>query len=140
MHLKEHHAARRYTLRVSRRDGAVHVTMPKGADRCQAISLVAANLEFIGRERNRLAPPVPFAPGALVPMDGHDITLVRGGDKGPATRYDPERRELAVKGEGNRFAWRTEQWLRETARRRLIDQCTHYSELVGLAPCRISLR
>ncbi len=71
--------ARRYSLRVSRLDGRVTLTLPSRASEAKAMAFAREKAEWI---RVRLADmPVPVVPevGAIIPVEGVPFRVSRGG-------------------------------------------------------------
>ncbi|MFV0361256.1 M48 family metallopeptidase [Tropicimonas sp.] len=71
-------AARRYSLRVSRLDGRVTLTMPRHASRRKGIAFATQKAEWIRRKLAEQAAPVPVGIGSSLPVDGVTVTLKRG--------------------------------------------------------------
>ena len=91
--------ARRLSLRVSRLDGRVTLTLPKGASRRHALSFVEDKADWIRRHlADRPDAEVPM-PGGLLPFRGTDHPVVTGagrsvrlvGGRIEVPHRDPER-------------------------------------------------
>ena len=67
--------ARRMTLRVSRRDGAVVLTVPPGLPIAEAIAFVDSRRQWLARVRAELPAPQRAVFGAVLPVEGTGLVL-----------------------------------------------------------------
>ena len=128
--------ARRFSLRVSRLDGRVTLSMPARAPETEALRFAA---EKAGWLRTVVAAAVPRAGvgfGATVPFEGRAFVL------GPAAV-----RAVRIEGEAMlappdpaRLGARVEAFLKFAARRRLQAACETHAAAVGRRFARITLR
>ena len=93
--LRRSKQARRMTLRVSRLDGRVTLTVPRGVSEREAAGFVRAKADWIARAKSDVADEVVVKQGAEVPVEGQFRRIVAGisrraviGDtiEAPATR------------------------------------------------------
>ena len=70
--------ARRVSLRIDARSGAVVVTLPLRAGRPAGVALLATHAAWVRERLSALAPHIPFQPGAELPLGGlpHVLRLV----------------------------------------------------------------
>jgi len=130
--------ARRVSLRIDPRDGAVVVTLPLRAGRPAGVALLMDHADWITSRLAALPGAVPFQEGALVPVDGveHRIRHM------PALRGSAwlEAGELQVAGDPAFLARRVADFLRAEARRRLSAMVAEKAALSGLKPSRITVK
>jgi predicted metal-dependent hydrolase len=144
--VRRHPKARRLTLRVSRTQHAVILTMPRSSDLREADRFLLRNRDWV-RERLECVPePVPLVEGAAFPLRGvpHEIAfepaqrgagvveiVARAGRRVPV---------LIVRGAAEHAPRRLRDWLYAEAARDLQLAVTRYAKEIGAKPLRITLR
>jgi predicted metal-dependent hydrolase len=144
--VRRHPKARRLTLRVSRTQHAVILTMPRSSDLREADRFLLRNRDWV-RERLECVPePVPLVEGAAFPLRGvpHEIAfepaqrgagvveiVARAGRRVPV---------LIVHGTQEHAPRRLRDWLYAEAARDLQLAVTRYAKEIGVKPQRITLR
>ena len=131
--------ARRVSLRVDARTGHVVVTLPPRATQRDGLRLLATHADWVQDRLRRLPEPVPFAPGATVPVDGIDRSIIhdRTGRGGGAWLAEDG---LHVSGEAEFLPRRVADWLRREAARRFAAAAAESAARAGLAPGRVSVK
>ena len=66
--------ARRLSLRVSRLDGRVSLTMPRGASEKQALSFLSDREDWLRRHLDDVRPAQRVEPGGVVQYKGDQLT------------------------------------------------------------------
>ncbi len=131
--------ARKVSLRVDARSGAVIVTLPPRASRASGLALLQTHADWLRAHLDKLPGPVVFHDGAELPFCG---TLRR-------VRHAPELRggawlegddTIVVTGEAMFLPRRLGDFLRAEARSRLGALATAIGRPLGLAPRRISIK
>lgn len=126
--------ARRITLRVSRIDGRVTLTLPLRAPKADALDFARSREDWIRRSLARRPGIVQVAIGVEIPVEGVMHRIVpgtgRGVVPGPGQIAVPEAAAPA----------RLQAWLRERARERLTAAADHYAAALGRPYARITLR
>ncbi len=142
--VRRHHAARRFTLRVSKTRRAVVVTMPTRARVDEAGTFLNKHIDWVRERLGNVPDGVPFAPGALIPVRGkpHRITpvpVVRGA---PVVVQDGSGAmpRLLVAGRVEHVPRRLRDWLLEEAKRDLDERVTFHAKVLGVRARRICLR
>lgn len=134
--LKRSARARRFSLRVSRLDGRVTLSMPLRAREAEAMAFAKAQEQWI---RDTLA-AMPVAAGvgigALVPVEGRMLRLVQGGGRGVRVVGDT----LVVAGDPAVAGARAGAFLKALARERLVAASDRYAAEIGRKVARITLR
>ena len=130
--------ARRVSLRIDPCGGAVVVTLPLRAARGAGVALLMNNADWVTDRLARLPDAVPFADGALVPIDGrpHRIRHMQGARGGAWVEAD----ELRVSGAPEFLRRRVRDFLRVEARRRLTALVTTKAARIEATPRRVSVK
>lgn len=130
--LRQSARARRLSLRVSRLDGKVSLTMPRGMARRSAEQFLAQKADWV--RRNVADGPRAWQPqlGALIPVEGHSCRVVEGrpGLHPGEIRVLPDRP----------VAPQVAALLKDRARTRLVPACDRHAAAVGRSYARITLR
>ncbi|MDJ0858541.1 MAG: SprT family zinc-dependent metalloprotease [Dinoroseobacter sp.] len=128
--------AKRFTLRVSRLDGRITLTVPPRAPHSEAIAFVKSQADWIRRHLDRHAPAERIRFGARVPVEGRLAKIVptdaRRGDLAGDLIEVP--RKAASPGA------HVEALLKAFARDRLEASSTHYAQALGRNYNAITLR
>lgn len=146
--VRRHPAARRMTLRVSRTNHVVIVTVPTQCNDTDAQGFLKSNLDWVKKRLDDLPSPTRLKNGCEMPLRGvvHRIvfTGVRSGRgarvvtrvAGGAGRLP----ELHVSGDLEHASRRLADWLFAEARRDLDAAVSHHARRLNLAPKRIAIR
>ncbi|MEO1579853.1 MAG: SprT family zinc-dependent metalloprotease [Pseudomonadota bacterium] len=127
--------ARRLSLRVSRLDGQVTLTMPRFAPEREGVAFLREREDWLRGHLADIAPATDVAIGAAVPFGGEDLPVVAGPGRGcrrekcqiivnPARPVGPQVKAL----------------LREEARRALATASDRYAASLGRSYSRLTLR
>lgn len=136
--LKRSARAKRFSLRVSRVDGKVTLTLPPRGREADALRFLHDHEQWLREAVTRLgafAPQTP-APGTQIPIEGQMLTIESG--PGRSIRIQDDR--LILPGDPQQAAPRIAAFLRVLARDRLARASSHYAGLVGRDYSRLSLR
>ena len=130
--------ARRVSLRIDPRGGAVVVTLPPRAGRMAGMALLMDHANWVAERLAALPGAIPFADGALVPLHGTDhrirhVPLGRGG-------VWVERGEILVAGEAAFLPRRVADFFRAEARRRMSALVAAKAEVAQVQPCRVTVK
>lgn len=86
--LRRHAGARRMTLRVSRRDGTVTLTLPRRMPQSQAQAFLHEQGDWLARTLAGLAPPRLARFGAVLPVEGRGLVLTPAAVRAPQVQGD----------------------------------------------------
>ncbi|MBN8630364.1 MAG: M48 family metallopeptidase [Rhodobacterales bacterium] len=138
VHLKRSARARRFSLRVSRLDGKVTLSMPLRAREGEALAFLKGHEGWL-RETLQAMPASALRPvgiGALIPVEGRELLLSPGTGRG--IRVEDDR--LLVPGDPATAGVRVAAWLKVLARDRLARASTRYAGLVGRSYSTLAIR
>ncbi|SFT98597.1 M48 family metallopeptidase [Sedimentitalea nanhaiensis] len=126
--------ARRITLRISRLDGQVTLTLPPGVPDSEALAFARSKQDWIRDHLEARVEPTDVGVGTEIPIEGalHRVVAAQG------RRVTVREGEIAVPPDaaGRRLAG----WLRELARDRLTAASDHYAAALGRPYARMTLR
>jgi predicted metal-dependent hydrolase len=130
--------ARRISLRIDPRAGAVVVTLPPSAERGAGMALLATHAEWVADRIAALPGRVRFEPGAVVPLSGASHVIrhlpeMRGGAWAEAGT-------IWVTGTAEFLPRRVADFLRAEARRKLSRLATEKAALLGARIRRIAVK
>lgn len=138
VHLKRSARARRFSLRVSRLDGKVTLSMPLRAREGEALAFLRGQegwlRETLQAMPESLARTVGF--GAAIPVEGRELRLAPG--TGRAIRVEGD--SLLVPGDPSTVGPRVASWLKVLARDRLAAASSRYGAMVGRSFTSLALR
>ena len=143
--VRHHPAAQRMTLRVSRTQRAVIVTLPMQCDLEQAGQFVSRHIDWVKSKLGSLPEPVPFADGAEIPVRGIPHTIeflgrLRRGRVVSIEKRPGEGDRLVVSGDPEHAPRRLQDWLVAEARADLDDRVRWHAANLKLRPRGIAVR
>ncbi|MCS6624219.1 M48 family metallopeptidase [Roseibacterium beibuensis] len=127
--------AKRFSLRVSRSDGRVSLSLPQWAPEAEALAFLRAREDWVRRHLQDAPPPKLARVGAMVPICG----TLRPVESGPgrAARFDGGVIHVPP---GPREGARIKALLTALARDRLASAVARHAETLGRVPGRLTLR
>ena len=138
VHLKRSARARRFSLRVSRLDGKVTLSMPLRAREGEAMAFLHGHEAWL-RQTLATMPESDRQPvriGTRLPVEGRALLLIQAS--GRSIRVDGD--QLLIPGDPLAAGARVSAWLKVLARDRLARASTHYAGLVGRSYSSLALR
>ena len=129
--------ARRFRLRFDQTAGVLKLTCPLRASRRSALAWALDQREWIDAQVARALPPEPFAPGAVIPIEGVDTRLAWSADwpRSPALAAG----ELRCGGPTESFAGRIERFLKRRALDVMRAEVADYCAAAGLSAAQVSV-
>lgn len=128
--------ATRFSLRVSRLDGRVTLSLPLRAPEREAMAFLKAQEGWLRNALARLPQTAVVGLGTVLPVEGHSLHL--GPGPGRSLRIDGS--NLLVPGDPAHAGARVQAWLKALARDRLVQASDHYAAQIGRKVTRVSLR
>ncbi|NHB76072.1 M48 family metallopeptidase [Rhodobacter calidifons] len=138
VHLRRSARARRFSLRVSRLDGKVTLSMPLRARDGEAMEFLRGHEGWL-RETLRSMPESAVRPvgiGSVIPVEGRDLRLASATGRG--VRLEGDR--LLVPGDPVAAGARVAAWLKVLAHDRLAAASTRHAGMVGRRYSALALR
>ena len=130
--------AKRFTLSVSRIDGAPVLTLPRGATLAEGRAFVERHADWLAGALARAPAPREVRAGAPLPIAGRMMELASTGAARGAPRIEGAR--LVVAGRPEDAPRRALAFVKDTARAALAPAAHGYAARLGKTPLRISFR
>jgi len=134
--LRRSSAARSFSLRVSRLDGRVTLSMPLRAREDEALRFASLQEGWIRKTLAAMPSLRMVGIGDAVPVEGRMLVISPGAGRSVRVEVDA----LLVPGDPAQAGARVQAWLRVLARERLAAACDRYSGLLGRPYTRLTLR
>lgn len=134
--LRKNPRARRMTLRISRVDGAVTLTVPRGVSDREALAFAAEKQDWLMSHLSKQAAPASVGPGQSLVVAGRRFDLQDG--TGRRLRVVGDVIELPQPAHTGRVHLLS--WLKEQARIELTHASDHYARQLGRRYTRLTLR
>ena len=128
--------ARRFSLRVSRLDGRVTLSLPLAAREGEAMKFLAAQEGWLRAALARMPGIDVVGIGSVLPVEGRMLTLVSG--IGRSVRVEGD--SLVLPGDPGRAGVRALAYLKVLARDRLVAACDLHAGRLGRSFTKVSLR
>ncbi len=135
--LRSHPRARRLRLSLDEPRGLLRLTVPRRISRRAALAWAEQQSDWVESQLARIEPGEPLVSGATIPIDGEDI-LLQWDEAAPRT---PRLlgQTLRCGGPADRFPDRIARWLRDEARRWLIEETHLLTARSGIAEGPVSV-
>ena len=130
--------ARRVSLRIDPRGGAVVVTLPPRAGRTAGMALLMSHADWVAERLAALPGAIPFVDGAVVPLHGADHR-VRHAPGARGTVW-VEGGDIVVTGDTAFLPRRLADFLRAEARRSFADLVAAKAQRAGVVPRRLTVK
>lgn len=134
--LRKSAQARRISLRVSRLDGRVTLTLPKGVSEREALAFAREKAAWLRSNLSQHVAPTAVALGAEIPVEGQMLQIVASTSR--SVRQDGGR--ILVPGAAAQVPKRLAAYLKQRARDRLAAASDHYAGALGQPYARLTLR
>jgi predicted metal-dependent hydrolase len=134
--LKRSARARRFSLRVSRLDGRVTLSLPARAREAEAMAFARAQEGWIRETLADMPQRAGVCIGSVLPVEGRLLLLAPGA--GRAVRVEGD--SLLIPGDPAQAGARAGAFLRALARERLVAASDRYAAMIGRQVARVTLR
>ncbi|MFC2966650.1 M48 family metallopeptidase [Acidimangrovimonas pyrenivorans] len=128
--------ARRFSLRVSRLDGRVTLSLPSWAREADALAFARDRENWIRTALEQMPQGRPVEIGARLPVEGREVVLAPGRGRAPRLAGVL----LEVPGDPERAGARVAGFLKTLARDRLSRACDRHAAALGRGYSRLVLR
>lgn len=128
--------ARRFSLRVSRVDGRITLSLPPRARESEAMDFARAQEGWLRNALARMPRADLVGIGSEISVEGRILRLVAGEGRRIILADD----SLAVPGDPALAGARVQAWLKALARDRLVAASDHYAAQIGRKVARVTLR
>jgi len=141
LRLKVNQRARRISLRIDNRTGEAVVTAPRAKHLKDAVDFARTRHDWILEHRRETSVPMPFAPGMVLSLRGHDVTLVhQAGVITPRAVQQPDGSwQLQTSGDEATFARRIHRYLKQQAMKTVQAETDAYAARLGFSGVKVSL-
>lgn len=127
---------RRFSLRVSRLDGRVTLSLPHGAREAEAMKFLVAQEAWLRAALAKMPGQAAVGIGSVLPVEGRMLTLAPGTGRSPRMEDD----SLLLPGDPGRAGVRAAAYLKVLARDRLVAACDLHAGRLGRPFGTLSLR
>ena len=134
--LKRSARARRFSLRVSRLDGRVTLSLPARAREAEAMAFARAQEGWLRETLAEMPVREGVGIGSVIPVEGRPMTLVSATGRG--VRQEAE--ALLVPGDPAQAGARVGAFLKALARDRLVAASDRHAAVIGRRVARVTLR
>lgn len=134
--LRRSAVARRFSLRVSRLDGRVTLSMPLRAREAEALRFASEQEGWIRKTLAAMPQVRLVGIGDVVPVEGRMLIVTQWAGRSVKVEGDA----LLVPGDPAQAGARVQAWLRVLARDRLAASCDRYAAALGRPYTRLTLR
>ncbi len=134
--IKRSARARRYSLRISNKDGSISLTVPKYAVMSEALSFAREQEGWMRKHLAKQLKPLTLEIGGSVLLDGEYRHIEPG--TGRTVRCDGE--VLQVPGPTEKVPTKLKAYFKTMARERMVSASIHYADLLNKPIGRITMR
>ena len=135
--IKAIRGARRLRLRFDEIRGILKLTCPTRTSRRTALKWALDQRDWIEAQLARAEPCEPFEPGATVPIEGRETTLVWADGEPRAPRLTEA--ELRAGGPRDGFERRVTTWLKRRALETMSTEVAEFSAAAGVTSTGVSI-
>jgi predicted metal-dependent hydrolase len=128
--------ARRISLRVSRLDGRVTLTLPRGVREGEALDFARTKESWLRAQLATQPDSISVSEGVRLPIEGRPRLIQRG----PGKRIVLDAQSITLPGPPEHMPARLQAWLKTLARERLAQASDRHAQALGRPYARLSLR
>lgn len=136
IHLRRSKRARRISLRVSRLDGRVSLTLPQRVPETEGLAFVAQKADWVRAQLSDLPGEILVDFGASIPFQGELLDIAQGSAKSVSLENDT----LLVPAGRKAVGRQVEAFLKLQARERLVAASDRYAQALGCPYSKFTLR
>ena len=136
IHLRKNTLAKRYSLRISNKDGKISLTLPRLSKISEAEAFVRGQEGWMRKHLSRQLQPILIKFGERILLDGEKLKIIPG--KGSTVKV--LNGELLVPGSSLQLCGKLKAFYKTLARERFITSSEHFASILGRKVGSISLR
>ncbi|GLQ34525.1 zinc metalloprotease [Amylibacter marinus] len=136
VHLRPNIRAKRYTLRISNKDGKISLTLPRGAKMQEACEFAKAQEGWMRKHLARQLPEILPAFGEQILLDGRLVTIAKATGRRVVLAGDV----LNVSATSAQLGGKLRGFYKTLARERLVIASERYADALGVKMGRVTLR
>jgi predicted metal-dependent hydrolase len=136
VHLRKNTRAKRYSLRISNKDGKVSLTLPRWSKMSEAEEFARTQEGWMRKHLSRQLKPIPVEFGGRILLDGEKLTISHGAGR----TVQVGEGQLLVPGSPAQLAGKLRAFYKTLARERLVTASEHYAGLIGRSIGTVTLR
>lgn len=134
--VRQNARARRYSLRISNKDGSVSLTLPRGGKMSEAQAFADAHEGWLRKHLSRQIKPSDISFGSRIMLDGQMMGVAQGQGRSVKVAENI----LLVPGKEHQVAAKLRGFYKTLARERLAPAAAGYAAALGKEVGRITLR
>lgn len=136
VHLRKNARARRYSLRISNKDGKISLTLPRWSNLNEAMAFARAQEGWMRKHLAKQLQPIPVTFGGRILLDGikHEIAHGQGRSVQVVDGV------IHVPGRDDQLVSKLRAYFKTLARERLVPASEHYAGLLGRKIGPVTLR
>ena len=134
-----HARARRMRLSVDPASGRVRLTIPPRASLKQAMAWANEHRGWIDTQRAKLPDGRPFAPGAMIPIEGEDVAIDWSPERSRTIRLVEGELRLICGGPLEGLPRRIETWFKRRALAVLTEETAEFAAKAGVTVSRVAV-
>ena len=136
VHLRKNARAKRYSLRISNKDGKISLTLPRWSNLNEAMAFARDQEGWMRKHLAKQLQPIEVRFGETILLDGIAHEITRG--QGRSVVVDDG--VIYVPGRDDQLVPKLRAYFKTLARERLVSASEHYAGLLGKSIGRVTLR
>lgn len=136
VHLRKNTRAKRYSLRISNKDGKISLTLPRWSNLSEAMAFARAQEGWMRKHLSKQLQPIAVEFGGRIMLDG----LKHRIDHGTGRSVQVVDGVIYVPGRDDQLVSKIRAYFKTMARERLVPASQHYAGLIGRGIGPVTLR
>jgi len=136
VHLRKNARAKRYSLRISNKDGKVSLTLPRWSNLNEAMAFAREQEGWMRKHLSKQLQPIDVSHGTRILLDGQKVLIEHG--TGRSVRVEDG--VMYVPGKDTQVVAKVRAYLKTLARERLVTASEHYADMLGWEIGAVTLR
>jgi len=136
VHLRKNARAKRYSLRISNKDGKISLTLPRWSNLNEAMAFAREQEGWMRKHLSKQLQPVEVVHGTRILLDGRKVLI----DHGTGRSVRVEDGVMYVPGKDTQVVPKVRAYLKTLARERLVGASIRYADMLGRVVGPVTLR